>query len=285
MNRVYLTQSNFANFSTTPAILVVNTEITTSSISVAFADGCIFEFAGGVIKSNNSSGTVITGCVKVVSNYGLVKLFDHVTVPDLENYEVPVEWFGGVGYVREHSAWESGSVFSDQALASAVVSRRSRKIKFQGGYYLFQNEVTINNEGIILSGTMSNDMPSIRDLSESADNGKDSVSTLVFRSSSGNFINISCKGTRLENLLIHALDTTSELLNRRENTAVVLSENAVSIYVERCKFYNWGKGIYRNINSDEYDSGLTRSIISECFFHNLKYTAIEANVKYITYNR
>ena len=282
MNRTNLTQNNYTTFGTTPTILVVNTDITIGTGSVAFADGCVFEFAGGIIKSGSSSASgEITGSVKVVSNYGLVQLFDHVTVPDLENHEVFIEWFGGKCYLLENSIWQSPD-FSDQALANAVITRRSRKIKFQGGYYCFKSTVTINNEGVILSGTMSHNRPGIRDLYEGHDNGKDSVSTLVYRSAgAGTFINITSNGTRLEDLLIHELDATSA---KRESTAVVLSGDATSIHVDRCKFYNWGKGIYRNVINETNDCGLTRSIVSECFFHNLKYTAIEVNVKYITYN-
>ena len=281
MTRVCLNQSNSRDYQYTPAILVVNSSFTIDDISVPFADGCIFEPAGGVITSNATGGTTFIGNIQIANR--IMNIFKNIIIPDLINNEVPIEWFGGVCYLLEHSAWENGSVFSDQALANAAVSRRSRKIKFQGGYYLFQNQVTISNEGIILSGTMSDNRPGIRDLSENQDNGQDSVSTLVFRSSSGTFITISCKGTRLENLLIHALDTTTEP-NRRENTAVLLSVNATSIYVERCKFYNWGRGIVRIADNDTNDFGLTRSIISECFFHYLKYTAIEATVRYITYN-
>lgn len=280
MNRIFLTQSNYNTFGSTPAILVVKDDIVISVSSVDFADGCIFEPKGGIISSNVSGGTIFNGNVQVVNL--IMNIFKNIIIPDLLNNEVPIEWFGGVCYLREHSIWENGSVFSDQALANAAMSRRSRKIKFQGGYYLFQNQVTISNEGIILSGTMSNNRPNIRDLSDNHDNGKDSVSTLAYKSAgTGAFINITCKGTRLENLLIHELDATSV---ERESTAVMLSANAVSIYVERCKFYNWGRGILRNPDNETTDSGLTRSIISECFFHNIKYTAIEANVEYITYN-
>lgn len=268
MNRVNLTQSNYNTFGTTPTILVVNTDVTIGTGSVSFADGCVFEFAGGIIKSGGSSNGTITGSVSVVSNYGLVQLFDHINVPDLVNRDVPIEWFGGKCYANSPG---SSPTLSDQAIANAVLAHRDRKIMFQPGYYVFSQSVTISRSGITLSGTKSCSMQ-WNGFRQSATDGRNSVSALKYTGSSNtSLFNITCDGIRMENLL---------LLGSNTHTAVILSGNCVNVFADRCMFHGWKKGIYKSGTS----SGLSRCIIDNCVFNYIKETAIEANVGYVTCN-
>ena len=276
-NKIILTKENIdsirqmASSMSTPFIIYINQVIDMNGTPLSLADGTVYRFEdGGMIKN-----TVVNGGIQVEAN-GLAQIFDNATVPDMLNYEVPIEWFGGVCYTREESIWQTPD-YSDQALADAVVSQRGRKILFKSGYYFFQQNVQISHEGIILSGTMSyNRIKGIR-MDYSSTN--DSVSTLAFKAASGvsTFIETTCNGTRLENLLLHEI-------GQKTKTAVKLSGNAISIFVDRCMFYTWGYGIYKLGSSFSGDNGLSRCIINECFFYCIKNTAIEANVGYITYN-
>lgn len=286
MDRVYLTQNNYNSFRSQAAILVVNTDVVINDAVVTFFDGCIFEYAGGIIrKASNLNSVTFKGNVQV-ENCGLNQMFEQIFVPDLINNEVPIEWFGGKCYPNESILWHSPS-FSDNALATAVVANRSRKIKFQGGYYFFTQTVTIVHTGIILSGTMSfNDAgiyaPGNLDIDDDP-NRIDVVSTLTFLSNTASaFIRATQNGLRLENLLFH--EAFSETQSRL-NTAVELVDDANRIFIDRCMFYYWGEGIYKNgtTSSGEGDS-LTRCIINESCFSYIRLAAIDVKVHSITYN-
>lgn len=278
-NTIVLTTDNISEISkmssavSSPLVIVVNQVIDMNNVPISLADGTIYKFENGGMLKN----TTIYGCVQVVVD-GLVQIFDNATVPDLLNFEVPIEWFGGVCYSLEGRVTQTPSpTYSDQALADAVISRRGRKILFQSGYYFFSEMVTIANDGIILSGTMSCNRAI--DIRRYYNDNYNCVSTLSFNSNSeGTFIRTLCNGTRLENLLLDEINYSRT--DTRNNTAVELSNSVISIFVERCMFLNWGKGIYKDNNS----TGLSRCIISNCFFNNIKYTAIEANISFCTYN-
>lgn len=282
-NKIILTKENIdsirqmASSMTTPLIIYINQVIDMNGTPLSLADGTVYRFEdGGMIKN-----TVVYGGIQIEAK-GLAQIFDNATVPDMLNNEVPIEWFGGVCYTYENSIWQTpGTVFSDQALADAVVSRRGRKILFMSGYYFFHQMVEIANQGIILSGTMAHNR--INGIRNDYSSTNDSVSTLAFyKNSSGTFIRITCNETRLENLLLHEMDFSES--NKQKNTAVELTGDAISIYADRCMFYNWGYGIYKAGSSSSGNNGLSRCIINECFFFCIKNTAIEAKVDYITYN-
>ena len=262
-----LTNSNISEVTeaSTERIYVVTEDIDLGNIIHTFPGRSILKFHDGAKMSNGT----IEGNVQVVVD-GLVQIFSNVTVPELLNYEVPIEWFGGECYPDLDQLGENGIVDTSTTLSNAVFSNRSRKILFQGGCYVLKNTVTIGKSGITLSGTTSYNRiwQHIRTSQNLTNDNTNSVSTLYFNPCSGNtMFNVNVDGVRFENLLFHDSEMGAY-------TAIEMKDKCINIYAERCLFNRWRKGIVRH-KDGQTETGMSRCVFNECSFFLIKETAIE----------